>query len=89
MPTTKKIDLDLDAFLHSIICLLIKDKNKHSNFNLGDTNDVIFSLNEILDFDPINNYYFKSHVYSCMNGTIRDITFKFMAGLNIVASGNT
>jgi hypothetical protein len=81
-PTTKKSDLDLDAFLHSVTHLPIKDTNKHFIFNLGDTNDVMFSLNDFLDFNPINNY-FKSRVLSCTNGTIQDIIFKFRTGLNM------
>jgi hypothetical protein len=82
MPITKKLDLDLDTFLHSITCLPIKDINKQFIFNLGDTNNVMFSLNDFLDFNPINNY-FKSCIFSCMNGTIQDITFKFMVRLNM------
>jgi hypothetical protein len=42
--TTKKFDLDLNAFLHSVICFPIKDNNKHFIFNLGNTNNVMFSL---------------------------------------------
>jgi hypothetical protein len=80
--TTKKSDLDLDTFLHSVTHLPIKDTNKHFIFNLGDTNDVMFSLNDFLDFNPINNY-FKSRILSCTNGTIQDITFKFRTGLNM------
>jgi hypothetical protein len=38
MPTTKKLDPDLDAFLYSVTCLSIKDFNKHFIFNLSDTN---------------------------------------------------
>jgi hypothetical protein len=80
-PTTKNLDLDLDAFLHSVTYLPIKDTNTQFIFNLSDTNDVMFNLNEILDFDPI--MYFKSRVFSYTNGTILYITFKFMAGLNM------
>jgi hypothetical protein len=83
MPITKKLDLDLDVFLYSVICLPIKDNNKHFIFNLDDTKNVMFSLNDFLDFDPINTYYYKSRVFSCMNGMILDITFKFMAGFNM------
>jgi hypothetical protein len=82
-PTTKNLDLDLDAFLHSVTYLPIKDTNTQFIFNLSDTNDVIFSLNDFLDFDTIKNYYYKSRVLSCKNGTISDITFKFMAGHNM------
>jgi hypothetical protein len=82
MPTTKKFDLDLDVFLHSVICFPIKDQNKHFNFNLGDTTDVMFSLIDFLDFNPINNHY-KSRVLSCTNRTIQDITFKFRTGPNM------
>jgi hypothetical protein len=81
-PTTKKLDLDLDVFLHSVTCLSIKDINKHFIFNLGDNNDVMFNLNNFLDFNPINKY-FKSRVLSCTNGTIQDITFKFRTGPNM------
>jgi hypothetical protein len=83
MPTTKKSDLDLDAFLHSVTCFSNKDANKHFIFSLGDTNDIMFSLNDFLDFDPINIYYYKSRVLSCMDGTILNITFKFMARHNM------
>jgi hypothetical protein len=82
MPTIKKSDLDLDVFLYSVTRLPIKDTNKHFIFNLGDTNDVMFSLNNFLDFNPINNY-FKSRVFPCANGTILDITFKFRTGPNM------
>jgi hypothetical protein len=82
-PITKKSDLDLNVFLHSVTCLPIKDTNKHFIFNLGDTNDVMFSITNFLDFDPIKNYFYKSRVLSCANETILDITFKFMAGHNI------
>jgi hypothetical protein len=82
-PTTKKSDLDLDAFLHSVTCLPIKDINKQFNFNLGDTNDVMFSLINFLEFDPIKNYLYKSRVLFYANRKILDITFKFMAGHNM------
>jgi hypothetical protein len=65
-PTTKKLNLDLDVFLHSITCLPIKDINKQFIFNLDDTNDIMFSLNNFLDFNLINTYYFKSHVFFCV-----------------------
>jgi hypothetical protein len=81
-PITKKSDLNLDAFLHSVICLPLKETNKHFIFNLGDTTNVMFSLTDFLDFNPINNHH-KSRVFSCTNGTIQDITFKFMARYNI------
>jgi hypothetical protein len=77
------IDLDLDAFLHSITYLPIKDNNKHFIFNLGDTKNVMFSLNNFLDFDLINTYYYRLCVFSCVNRTILDITFKFIVGLNM------
>jgi hypothetical protein len=51
MPTTKKLDPDLDVFLHSVTCLSIKDLNKQFIFNLSDTNNVMFNLNNFLDFD--------------------------------------
>jgi hypothetical protein len=49
---------------------------------LDDTNDVKFSLNNFLDFDSIINHL-KSRVFSCKNGTILDITFKFFAEPNM------
>jgi hypothetical protein len=76
MPITKKSDLDLDTFLHSVICLPIKEIINNSSFQLGDTNDIIFNLNEFLDFNPIN-LYCKLRVLSRTNGIIQDITFKF------------
>jgi hypothetical protein len=42
----------------------------------------MFSLNDFLDFNPINNYY-KSRVFPCANGKILDITFKFKTGSNM------
>jgi hypothetical protein len=82
MPITKKSDLNLDAFLHSVTCLPFMEINKHFIFNLGDTTDVMFSLIDFLDFNPINNHY-KSRVLSCTNGTIQDITFKFRTEPNM------
>jgi hypothetical protein len=73
MPTTKKLDLNLDMFLHSVIYFSIKDTNKHFIFNLGDTNDIMFSLTNFLDFDSIKNYFYKSRILSCVNRTILDI----------------
>jgi hypothetical protein len=83
MPIIKKSDLDLDVFLYSITSFSIKNINKHFIFNLGDTNDVKFSLTGFLDFDPIKNYSYKSCILSYANGMILDITFKFMAGHNM------
>jgi hypothetical protein len=83
MPTTKKSDLDLDAFLRSVICLPLKETNKHFIFNFGDINDVMFSLNDFMEFNPIKNYFNKSRVLSCTNEKILDITFKFMAEHNM------
>jgi hypothetical protein len=83
MPITKKSDLNLNAFLHSVTCLPIKDNNKHFIFNLSDTNDVMFSLIKFLNFGPIKNYFYKSRVFSCANEMILDITFKFMAEHNM------
>jgi hypothetical protein len=82
-PTIKKFDLDLDVFLHSVTCLPIKNNNKYFNFNLGDTNDVMFSITDFLDFDLNKNYFYKSRVLSYTNGTILNIIFKFTAGLNM------
>jgi hypothetical protein len=82
-PTTKKFDMDLNMFLHSITSFPIKDTNKHFIFNLSNTNDVMFNITNFLDFDPNTNYFYKSRVLSCANGTILDITFKFRAGLNM------
>jgi hypothetical protein len=82
MPITKKSDLNLDAFLRSVTCLPLKEINKHFIFNLDDITDVMFSLIDILDFNPINNHH-KSRVFSCTNGTIQDITFKFRTRTNM------
>jgi hypothetical protein len=41
---------------------------------LSDTDSVNFSLNNLLDFDPIKNFF---------NRMILDITFKFFAELNV------
>jgi hypothetical protein len=69
-------------FLHSIIYLFNREINKHFITTLDNTNNVKFSLNNFLNFDPIKNY-FKSHIFPCMNGTILNITFKFTAELNM------
>jgi hypothetical protein len=82
-PITKNSDLDLDAFLHNVTNFPIKDINKQFIFNLDDTYDVKFSLTGFLDFNPITNYFYKSRVFSCVNGMILDITFKFLAGHNM------
>jgi hypothetical protein len=72
----------LDAFLHSITYLPIKNINKHFSGILGNTDDVKFSLNNFLDSDSITNYL-KSYVSSSKNGMILDITFKFIIGSNM------
>jgi hypothetical protein len=82
MPITKKQDLNLGTFLHIVIYPLNKEINKHFNINLGDTNDVKFNLNSLLDFNSIKNHI-KLRVLFSANRTILDITFKFMAGLNM------
>jgi hypothetical protein len=82
IPTTKKLDPDLDTFLHSVICLPIKNINKQLINTLDDTDDVKFSLYNILNFDLIKNS-FKSCISPCKNGTIFSITFKFIARLNM------
>jgi hypothetical protein len=82
MPTIKNQNLDLNTFLHSKTFLPNTDINKHFIATLGDTDDVKFSLNNFLNFDPIKKY-FKSHVFSCINGMILDITFKFTAKFNM------
>jgi hypothetical protein len=69
-------------FLHSVTCLPVKDINKHFIFNLGNTNDIKFSLNNFLNFDLIINYS-KSCVFYCANRTILNITFKFIVELNM------
>jgi hypothetical protein len=81
-PITKKSNLNLDAFLHSVTCLPLKNINKHFIFNLGDTTDAMFSLIDFLDFNPINNHH-KSRVFFCTNGTIQDIIFKFRTRTNM------
>jgi hypothetical protein len=43
----------------------------------------MFSIADFLDFDPNKNYFYKSRILFCTNGTILDITFKFMAGHNV------
>jgi hypothetical protein len=82
MPIIKNQDLDLDAFLHNVTCSPIKEINKQFNNNLDNTINININLNQTLNFDPIK-YYFKSHISSCTNGMILNITFKFMVGLNI------
>jgi hypothetical protein len=81
-PLIKNHNLNLNVFLHSITYFSNKEINKHFVTTLGNTNDVKFSLNNFLDFDPIK-IYFKSHVLSYLNGKILNITFKFTVGLNI------
>jgi hypothetical protein len=70
-PTIKKSDLDLDVFLHSVTCLPIKNTNNHFIFNLGDTNDVMFSLTDFLDFNRAPEYkhflYSKPHLRKCQS----------------------
>jgi hypothetical protein len=53
MPTTKNQNLDLNMFLHSVTCLSNKNINKHFNNSIGNSNNITFSLNNFLDFDPI------------------------------------
>jgi hypothetical protein len=60
----------------------LKETNKQFIFNLGDTNDVMFSSISFLDFNPINNHH-KSRVLSCTNEIIQNITFKFRTGPNM------
>jgi hypothetical protein len=82
MPSIKNQDLNLDAFLYSVTCSINKKINKYFNNILGDTNDIKSSLNNFLDFNTIK-FHYKSHVFPCINGTILDITFKFMVGFNM------
>jgi hypothetical protein len=82
MSTTKKLDLNLNAFLYSIICFTNKEINKHLYNQLGNTNDIMFSLTNFLDFDPIT-IFFMSHIYPCINEIILNITFKFTAEFNM------
>jgi hypothetical protein len=69
-------------FLHNITCSFNKKINKHFNDNLGDINDIKFSLYRLLNFDP-NKNSFKLCVYPRMNETILNTTFKFKIGLNM------
>jgi hypothetical protein len=78
MSIIKNQNLDLSAFLYSVICLSNKNINKHSVNNLDDTNDVKFSLG----FWP-NQDIPKLHVFSYMNGMILNITFKFITEINM------
>jgi hypothetical protein len=71
------------VFLYSVTHLPIKDINKHFIFNLGDTNNVNFSLHNLLNYNPTNKFFCKSRVLFCTNEIIFDITFKFMAGLDM------
>jgi hypothetical protein len=69
-------------FLYSVTCSSIKEINKQFNMTLSDTDDVNINLLLFLNFNLIKNY-FKSYVFSCTNKMIMDITFKFIAGLNM------
>jgi hypothetical protein len=80
--TIKNQDLDLNAFLHNVICLSDMEINKHYNKFLSDTIDVKFSLYKYLDFNSTSNQ-FKSRILLSKNGTISNITFKFIAGYNM------
>jgi hypothetical protein len=51
MPTIKNQEFDLDTFLYSVICPTDKEINKHFYTILGNTDDIKFSLNNLLDFD--------------------------------------
>jgi hypothetical protein len=82
MPIIKNQDLDLDVFLHSVIYLSNIDVNKQFDTTLGNTYNAKLSLNNFLDFNLITNH-FKSHISPSKNGTILDITFKFIAGSNM------
>jgi hypothetical protein len=53
---TKNQNLNLNTFLHSITCSLNKKINKQFNI-ISDTNDVNISLNNLLNFDLIKNYF--------------------------------
>jgi hypothetical protein len=56
-------------FLYSITSFLNKNINKHFSSFSGDTNNITFSLYNILYFNPIK-IYAKLHVNFCMNGMI-------------------
>jgi hypothetical protein len=79
MLTTKNQDLNLNVVLYSITKSFNKNINKYFNFNLGNTDDISISLTKLLDFDSIKNY-FKSHVFSWINGIILNITFRDVNG---------
>jgi hypothetical protein len=74
--TTKNQNLNLVAFLYSIIYSLNKKINKQSDTTLGNTNDVNINLITFLNFNSIKNH-FKTHAFSYMNRIILDIIFKF------------
>jgi hypothetical protein len=69
------------VFLHSITCFSNKKINKHFDIILDNIDDVI-SLSNLLDFDLIKNYL-KLHIFPYINRMILDITFKFIAELNM------
>jgi hypothetical protein len=74
MLTTKNQNLNLNMFLHSITCLFNKNTNKYYNIKLDDTNDIKFSLNNLLDFDLIK-IFLKLYVSFCTNRTILNISY--------------
>jgi hypothetical protein len=82
MLITKNQNLNLDAFLYSITYPSNKEINKYSINSLGDTNNVKISLNNFLDYDSIK-IYFKLHIFPHTNRIILNITFKFIAKLNM------
>jgi hypothetical protein len=81
MPIIKNLDLNLDAFLHSITCFLNIEINKQFNI-IDDIDDISINLNNLLNYNPIRIYY-QPCVFSYINEIILDITFKFMAGYNM------
>jgi hypothetical protein len=80
--TIKNQNLELNAFLYSVINLSNKKINKHFDATLSDINDVKFNLYNLLDYDPIKTYN-NLHVLYYSNGIISNITFKFNTGINM------
>jgi hypothetical protein len=69
-------------FLHSIIYFLNIDINKQFVLSLNNTNDVNNNFKIFSDYNSIK-FNFKSCDFSCINGAILDITFKFNIGLDM------
>jgi hypothetical protein len=81
MLTIKKQNLNLDAFLLSVINPLNKEINKHFRINLDNTNN-INNLYNFFNSNP-NKIYLKLYIFPYKNKTILNIIFKFTAKYNI------